>query len=179
MGCTALPTSCLGTTDLAFLQFSPSHPGAQTELCIWAYSLLETISQLQILIIMNTKYSTAQKHFVRTAKRVLITNQNDTREGYSLLFWHILLWPKGVMGLHGAPSWMALQVVKDNSLQPGCLEQRYTWSNLPPRELVVQMGYASSPLRASGNPPGPAILKMVGQEIRAWGPSRQLHRRED
>lgn len=84
---------------------------------IWAYSLLETTIQLQI-IITSTKPSIAPKQFMRTATRVFITNHSDTCEEQGLHFSTVS--SKRVMDLHGAPSWKALQGVKGSSLQPGC-----------------------------------------------------------
>lgn len=78
---------------------------------------------------------------------------------------HILLWAWGVMGLHEAPPCKALEQVKGSSLQPGSPEEHTLCQTCPHRELLAQLDYSRSSLRVPVNPPGLAILGMVGLEI--------------
>lgn len=96
---------------------------------------------------------------------------------HEFLIWHILLWAQGVMCL--LPFQKVSEQVK-RSLQVGSPEQWYTLCQTYPHgELLVQLNYSCSLLRVQGNPSGLASPWMVRLEVRTWGLSLQLHRRED
>lgn len=86
--------------------------------------------------------------------------------------WHVLLWAQEVMCLHdgSASSPEALRKGQGKLLAARVPKWWYTLcQTYPHRVLLAQLDCSCSSLRVQGNPPGLAILWMVGLKARVWG----------